>query len=145
MKRILILILPILLTASLAVQTPALNNKNKMAQPVHKSKGTVLQRRVPEGVVVSRNRVVVKTGYKLVKQSDGTVVSMRVKKDPVITGRFQCSCTRRKDPKKSGSCEFGTLGGNSATCFAAEGCDECRLETIVTSTGKAPANHRRRP
>jgi len=128
MKRSFISVLAMLVLVSLsAVQSLGQGNKNSAVKPPQKKKA-------PVGVVIKGNGVTAKAGYALSKESDGTVVVARKNKStrPVITGRFKCSCTKSSNPNQTGSCEFGTIGGDKAQCYSASNCSTCSLETIVS-------------
>jgi len=89
-------------------------------------------KKIPEGVIVNGNEVTLKTGYKFVKQSGGSVAVE--KKNGGVTGEFKCSCKSTATTK--GGCDFGTIGGDTAKCFSS-GCSDCLLETIVKTTSAA--------
>jgi hypothetical protein len=103
------------------------------------------KRKIPEGARIRGNKVIAKAGYTLEKRADGWVVMVKkAPGGPVITGRFRCSCAMKSDSKKpGGSCDFGTVGGDSAQCYPQDNCTRCALETIVEAPQKTtPANHR---
>ncbi len=88
-----------------------------------------------EGAIVTAKQVKLKRGYKFIKLGNNTIAVAKPKKGSggtVITGRFRCMCKGGE-----GVCEFATLGGNTTVCAAPQNsqCQECMLETIITSTG----------
>jgi hypothetical protein len=84
--------------------------------------------KVPEGVVIKKNKVTVKKGYVIEKQSNNKAIARMSGGKGGITGEFDCTCNGEQ-----GGCSVVTTP-NSVTC-ASSGCSSCYM--IVTIPDKA--------
>jgi hypothetical protein len=71
---------------------------------------------VPEGAVITGNRVMLKEGYSFVRQPGGTVAIAR-KKNPIVAGVIRCHCQKARNDYTPvvGTCTVSEHG-ESATC-----------------------------
>jgi hypothetical protein len=127
MRRISILMAAVLILTALVYtygQPPPGDSKRQT--PAEKVKGKALVKRLPsgtEGVELKRGAVWAKTGYKFVKQSDGTVIVARIARGGNgLMGTWSCKCGSDK-----GSC-VATTDGRSLVCSTDGVCKKCTLQ-----------------
>ena len=90
--------------------------------------------KTPEGVIIHKNKVILKKGYVFEKKSNSSVVARMRGGRGGITGEFDCTCNGEQ-----GGCSAVTTP-NSVTCVSS-GCSSCYM--IVTIPDKAGSVLRR--
>ncbi len=138
MKHINIILIVALMLASLVCaggQTPkAKTQKPQSVSQAAKVKERTLVKRLPdglEGVEIKGNAVRVKSGYKFVKQANGTVTVARIKGGGNnVGGSWNCDCW-----SGSGGCEAYILADTISCLKSKDGCTgSCKLSVVVKGT-----------
>jgi hypothetical protein len=86
--------------------------------------------KVPQGVIIQNNKVILKKGYVFEKKSGSKVISKMRGGGTGISGEFDCTCNG-----ETGGCSAVTTP-NSVTCVS-NGCTNCYM--IVTIPDPKPA------
>lgn len=86
--------------------------------------------KLPQGVSVINNRVIVKPGFKATQISNNKV-SIISRRNNNTTGSFECGCSAG-----GGGCKV-VIQGNSITCVEGGGCTKgiCEMSTTIPSMG----------
>lgn len=95
----------------------------------------MVKSKTPQGVTITKNRVIAKKGYTIEKVSKHKAIARMSGGRGGLTGEFDCTCNGSE-----GGCSVVTTP-NSVTC-AATTCRNCMMIVTIPSPGSPAVLHR---